>query len=113
MATTAICGTAGTVSLGGEITKWTVNLNIDTPEATSMASVGNKEFLACLKDADFTFDTLVSCGDVGAETSLSFVNTKCTISFNAIVNSVQTTTDVNGVVTWTYSGVSTGTISGF
>ena len=62
--TTAVCGTTGTISLGGEVTKWTLNLNLALQEATSMSSSGNKEYIGCLKDADFTFDTLVACGGI-------------------------------------------------
>lgn len=108
---TAICGSAGSVESYGEITKWTLNLNVDALDATSMSSSGTKEYIACLKDADFTFDTLVPGPSLGAVTALTFSNTKATVNFNAIVTSVVTTVDVNGIVTWSYTGVSTGALT--
>jgi hypothetical protein len=111
MATTAVCGSTGSVDLGGEITSWTLNLNQDVLEATSMASVGNKEFIGCLRDADFTFSTLVACGAVGASAAVTFTNDKGSWTFDAIITDITTEVDVNGVVTFNYTGVSTGVVS--
>ena len=109
--TTAVCGTTGTISLGGEVTKWTLNLNLALQEATSMSSSGNKEYIGCLKDADFTFDTLVACGGIGASAGVVFTNDKGSWTFDAIIDSISTTVDVNGIVTFTYGGKSTGAIT--
>lgn len=111
MATGAKCGSTGSVSLGGEITKWTLNINQDFPEATSMASSGNKEFVPCLKDADFSFDTLIPCGAVGASAGVVFTNDFGTWTFDCIIDSIATTVDVAGVITFTYGGKSTGAIT--
>ena len=111
MATAAACGSSGSVSLGGEVTKWTLNLNQVLQEATSMSSSGNREYIGCLKDADFTFDTLVACGGVGASAGLVFTNDKDSYTFDFIIDSVSTSVDVAGIVTFTYSGKSTGEIT--
>lgn len=50
----AVCGTAGTAGKeisGGKITNWTVNLNVDAIDYTSILS---------LKDFCFTFDSLTA-----------------------------------------------------
>lgn len=111
MATAAHCGTSGSVSLGGEITRWTVNLEMEAIDATSMASAGNKEFVGCLKSASGDFDTLIPCGGVGAETGVSFVNAQETITMDLIITDIVTDVDVNGIVTFKYSFVSSGAIT--
>ena len=111
MATTADCGSTGSVSLGGEITSWTLNLNQDALEATSMASGGFKEFIGCLKDADGTFTTLVPCGAIGASAGVVFTNDKGTWTMDIIITNLSTEVDVNGVVTFNYTFVSTGAIT--
>jgi hypothetical protein len=111
MATTAKCGSSGSVSLGGEITSWILNLNQDALEATSMASAGFKEFIGCLQDADGEFTTLVPCGAVGAAAGVTFTNDKGTWTMDIIITNISTKVDVNGVVTFRYTFVSTGAIS--
>lgn len=111
MPSTGICGSTGSIGLGGEITKWTVTLNLETPDATSMASGGNREYISCLKDAEFSFESLTSCGSVGSSASMTFTNDDGTITFDGIIEQVTVKTDVDGVVTWSYSGKSTGEIT--
>jgi hypothetical protein len=110
MPTNSECGTTGSVSLGGEITKWTFNFNEDTPEATSMSSGGAKEYIACLKDGDGDWDTLVASGVVGAHGTVDFINAKQTIQANIIVTSITLGTPVDDKVTYRYSFVTTGPI---
>lgn len=111
MATTSDCGSTGTCSLGGEITSWSVTLRVDAVDATSMASGGYGENIACLKDASFTFESLTLVGTIGANAALNFTNDKASYTFNAIIESINTTVDVNDVVKFVISGVSTGAIT--
>lgn len=112
-ATNSKCGSTGTVSLGGEITDWTLNLITDSPDATSMSSGGFKEYIACLKGADFTFTSLVPCGAIGAHASVTFTNDLATYTFDAIINDLGTSVDTAGVINFNYSGVATGAVTGF
>jgi predicted secreted protein len=112
MATTAVCGSTGSTSLGGEVTRWTLNLNQDTPEVTSMNSAGYKEYISCLRDADGTLTSYTSLGAIGAHASVVLTaGTKGTFTMNIIVTSLSTEVDANGVVTFNYSFVSTGAIT--
>jgi len=111
MATTAKCGSSGSVSLGGEITNWEIILEEDIPEATSMSSNGNREYIPCLKSASGTFDTLVPCGAIGAHADVDFVNLIETISMDIIVTDLTLTTNVNDKVVFKYAFVSTGVVS--
>jgi hypothetical protein len=110
MATNAECGTTGSVSLGGEVTQWTFNYNEEVLEATSMASSGAREYIACLKDGDGTWDTFVASGVVGAHGTVDFTNAKQTIQANIIVTSITLGTPVDNQVTYRYSFVTTGPI---
>jgi len=62
MSTSAICGMDGSITgpTGGvdEIKEWTVDLDMDIPDATSMASAGWREFISCLKKASGTFKAI-------------------------------------------------------
>jgi hypothetical protein len=111
MPTTAECGMTGSVSTGGEVTRWTLTLRQDILDATSMSSGGFFEGIGCLRDASFEFDTLTPAGAIGAQSAVTFTNEKGSWTFDAIFQSLRTSVDVNGVVTFTYSGVSTGAIS--
>jgi hypothetical protein len=111
MATTAICGTGGSVDLGGEITSWSAQLESTAIEATSMASAGWREYLACLTSASGTFESLTSVGGVGAQTGVTFATGgSASITADIIITDVTQSVDVNGLVTHKYSWVSTGEI---
>jgi len=112
MATIALCGMTGSTSLGGEVSKWTLNINQEIIDVTSMASSGNKEYIGCLRDADGTFDSYTPAGGTGSVTALTLTNAKASWSFNAIVDSIQTSLDVHGVVKFTYGFKSSGAITG-
>lgn len=111
MATTAKCGSTGTVSLGGEVTRWVVNLTMDTPDATSMASSGYREFLGCLNGGNGSFDTLVPAGVIGSHSSVDFTNDNETITGDIIVTDIKVTVPVEDKVVFTYDFVFTGAIS--
>jgi len=113
MSTTAVCGISGSVTgLGatGEISNWTVTLEIDTPEVTSFQSLGNREYLSCLSSATCTFDTFVSCGAIGSHAGVVFTNAKGSITMDVILTDVSITDPVDNAVTYKYSGVSTGPV---
>lgn len=109
--TTAACGSTGSVSLGGEISNWTISLEEDIPEVTSMASSGNREYIPCLKSASGTFESFISIGAIGAHASVDFVNTKETISMDLIITDVTVSTPVDGAVSFKYSFVSNGEVT--
>ena len=111
MTTAAACGSTGSVSLGGEIKKWELIIEQDIPEATSMLSNGNKEYIGCLWSASGSFDTLKSCGGIGAHTGVEFVNDKNTYNLDIIVTDLTTTVNVNDAVVFKYSFVSTGEVN--
>jgi len=111
MATNAKCGSSGSVSLGGEITGWTFNELQDIPEATSMLSNGQKEYIACLKDGEGTFDSLISCGAIGLNDSVEFVNDIETIHADIIITDLNLVDDVQSNNKFRYSFVTTGPIA--
>ena len=111
MATTAICGYTGSVSLCGEVTRWEFSEEQETPEATSMGSSGFKEYIACLKSASGTYDTLIACGSVGSNASVVFTNSKKSYTADIIITDLTCSVDVNDVIKFTYSWVSTGEVS--
>lgn len=111
MATTAICGTAGTVGLGGEIVRWTLNLNQEAVEVTSTASSGNREYIPCLKSADGTLESYTCPGAVGASAACTFITSKLSKTMNIIITSLSTEVDVKGAVKFTASFVSNGAIT--
>lgn len=118
MATAALCGMSGTVTgITGitEITKWTVDQTIDALDATSMASAGWKERIACLKGATGTFTTVGDEAAVGPDASAVF-DTKSgvggySISGDIIITKVTINTPVDGVVSFDHEFVFTGTIT--
>lgn len=111
MATAAKCGSTGSISLGGEITNWELNLELDVIDATSMASGGKKEYIGCLKSASGTFDSLTACATIGASTGVEFINDVETITCDIIITDLATSTPVGDKVTFKYSWVSTGEVT--
>jgi len=111
MATSAKCGSTGSISLGGEVTSWEVILELDTPEATSMVSSGFKEYISCLQSASGSFTSLIPCGVVGSHAGVDFVNDNETISMDIIVTDITVTTPVDNRVEFKYSFISTGEVS--
>lgn len=111
MSTTSVCGSSGSVSLGGEISNWSVTIEQDAPEVTSMASLSNREYIPCLKSATCSFETFISCGAIGSQTGVDFVNDTKTISMDIILTDVSVTDPVDNVITFKYSGVSTGPVT--
>ena len=110
MATSAKCGTSGSVSLGGEITAWEFNELQDIPEATSMLSAGSREFIGCLKSGEGTFDSLIAAGAIGYQDSVEFINEIETIHANIIVTDINLVDDVSDNNKFRYSYVTTGPV---
>lgn len=76
-----------------------------------MASNGAKEYIACLKDGDGDYDSLIAAGVVGTHAAVDFVNAKKTIHANIIITSITLGTPVDDKVTYRYSFVTTGAIT--
>ena len=111
MATSAVCGNSGSISLGGEILEWSINLLQDSPEATNMqTSAGFKEYIACLRSATGTFTSNIACAVLGAHAAVDFVNPRQTITCDIIVTSCGKKVTVDGVNGFTYNWESTGVI---
>ena len=111
MATSAVCGSTGSISLGGEILDFTTNILQDVIEATNMqTSTGFKEFIACLKSATGTFTSNIPVAVLGLHASVDFVSPKYTVSCNIIITSNAKKVVVNDKVGYTYSWESTGPV---
>ena len=111
MATSAVCGTSGSISLGGEILAWTINLLEDAPEVTNMdTSAGFKEYIACLKSATGTFTSNIACGVLGSHAAVDFVNPRQTITADIIITSIGKKVVVDGANGFTYNWESTGQV---
>ena len=111
MATASKCGSTGSVNGFGEIIKWTLNLNQEALEATSMDSGGVKEYIACLKSADGSFSSLVPGGAIGAHAGVTFTNDLDSWTMDIIITDLKTTVDVNAVVSFEHTFESTGAIT--
>ncbi len=116
MATAALCGMSGTITgITGltEITNWEVSRTVEALDATSMASAGWKERIACLKGAtgscksyqkpamgaaSVTLDTLAGAGGN-------------TIAGAILISKITCTTDVNNVVEFATDFTFTGAIT--
>jgi hypothetical protein len=112
--TTAKCGTTGTVSLGGEITKWSFTIEQELLDATSQVASAEdsyKQFIACLKKGSGSFSTLVPCGGVGASAAVVFTNDDHAYTADIIITSIGLTTEVAGVRTFNYTFVTTGAVT--
>jgi len=116
MATSALCGMAGTVTGSGggtEITRWTIDQTIEALDATSMASAGWKERIACLKGATGSYSCVGGSPSVGPATG-SF-KTKSSGGYSIggaiIVSKVTINTPVDGVVSFDAEFTFTGTIT--
>ena len=108
--TSAKCGYTGTTSIGTEVVDFNINLLQDVVEATSLASNGNKESIACLKSAEGDFTTLVPSGTVGSRLGVAFSTSYETIVFDLLINNIVVSGPVDGRASYKYSFVSTGEV---
>jgi len=112
MSTAALCGYNGSVTGTNalEIAVWEIDLNIDTPDATSFDSQGWKERVPCLEGATGTFKSIGLASTPGLHAGCTF---KCsgggpTVSGDIIINSIGDGTPVDGIVTFEHGFVFTG-----
>jgi hypothetical protein len=114
MATTALCGSDAVLTgIAGatEMQSWNINRTVDAQNATSMASGGWAELIACLKGATGTVKCLHAF-DTGAYTLSAVTGVgKLSISGKIIVSKVTCDVPVEGLVTWTGDFSMTGAIT--
>ena len=108
--TSAKCGYNGTISLGGEVTKWEFIEELDTPDATSMTSGGFHEYISCLKSASGSFETQTAMGAVGSHAGVTFEDDVVSYTLDLIVTDIKNAVPVGDKITFTYSFISTGAI---
>jgi hypothetical protein len=113
MATSALCGSTGSITGVTEITAWDITLNVDTPEATSMASEGWKERVPCLRGGSGSMKTIVKkiTGPYNGVAFKSSASGGITVTGNIIVNKCTPNTPVDGIITYTSDFIFTGSIT--
>jgi len=114
MTTAAISGKAGSVTNGGgadEITEWSVTLTTEALDATSMSSDGWREFIEGLQGATGSFTAIGSRPVTGSQSGISLNTGNVTISGDVIISSVEASTPVDGVVTYSADFSFTGEVS--
>lgn len=115
MATSAICGSGGVVTVTGvtEVTKWEITRTVDSIPATSFSSNGWVEKVACLTGATGSFTSIGGPSAVGAGTGT--FKTKSTggisIAGSIIVTKVTINTPVDGIVSFDHDFTFTGTVT--
>jgi hypothetical protein len=103
------------VSMGGEIKNLKFDVDLDIPDATSSASGGYKEFIGCLRSSTGSFEALTPCGLVDSYNAIVLKASNTTgdsITCDIIITSVKESIPVEGIVTYTYTFESNGSISG-
>ena len=114
MSSSAICGLGGTLTgLTGatEIQSWQINQTVDALDATSMASNGWGENIACLLGATGSVKTLHAFNTGPYAISATTGTSKYTIAGNVIVTKVTCETPVEGLVSYAGDFVFTGKIT--
>jgi hypothetical protein len=116
MATAAICGFGGSITGTGatEITNWTININVDAQEATSMSSDGWKERIPCLTGASGSFRSIGDHSTVGAHAGCAFRDATVggiTISGDIVISKIDIATPVDGIVSFNHDFSFTGTVT--
>ena len=111
ISTASKCGWNGTITgFAGEITKWEFTEEQAAIDATSMSSLGWKEYIACLKSGSGSFTSQTPCGGVGAHASVVFTNDLASYTANIIVTNISVKAPVDGKITFDYTFVVTGEI---
>jgi len=113
MATNALCGMGGSVAgaTGAlEITNWEITQTIAAQEATSFASNGWKERIACLKGATGNFKSIGASSTVGKHAVCVFKDAAAgyTISGAIVISKIQVSTPVDGIVSFNHDFTVTG-----
>lgn len=113
MATSALCGYTGSVSVCGEVTNIKVEVDLDAPEATSMSSAGKKERVPCLKSWSGSFDSYQLGTTIGAHASVTFtLATGKTLAGNIIITNIDVNDEVAGIVSYSYTFIGSGAATG-
>jgi hypothetical protein len=114
MSTSAICGSNAIltgITGATEMVSWSIDLTVDAVNATSMASAGWSESIACLLGATGTVKALHNF-DVGPYTLSAVTGTGAfTVAGSILVSKVTCETDVAGIVSYTGDFTATGTIT--
>ena len=109
--TEAIAGVEGDTSIGTEITKWSLNIEIEDLDATNELSGGNEEYIPGLVSIQSgTADSNVPLGPAGAKLGVTFVMPDTTTLTADIITDVKPNAPVQDEVTWTADFI--GTIAG-
>ena len=110
--TAAIAGVEGDTSIGTEITKWSLNIEIEDLDATNELSGGNEEYIPGLVSIQSgTADSNVPLGPAGAKLGVTFVMPDATsLTADIIITDVKPNAPVQDEVTWTADFI--GTIAG-
>ena len=109
--TAAIAGVEGDTSIGTEITKWSLNIEIEDLDATNELSGGNEEYIPGLVSIQSgTADSNVPLGPAGAKLGVTFVMPDTTTLTADIITDVKPNAPVQDEVTWTADFI--GTIAG-
>jgi hypothetical protein len=116
MGTASICGYAGSITGPGssEVTNWEITLNLDAQDATSMASAGWRERIACLKGASGTWRSIGTSSTVGKHASCTFKDTPTggiSIVGDIVISKITVGTPVDGIVSFVHDFTFTGTIT--
>lgn len=112
MATASVCGSTGNVTGTGavEISFWEITLTQDAVEATSFASAGWHERVACLLGATGNFRSIGGSSTVGAHTA-AFTATGLSIGGDILISKITVSTPVDGIVTFNHEFSFTGAIT--
>lgn len=118
MTTAALAGYAGVVSGPsgiGEITNWTLNIEIAALDATSMDSAGWREYIAGLQGVTGSFRSIKSKLTMnGTAVSLTLQTATASgvsISGSAFLIKETPSVPVDGVVSWDFDFVFTGSVT--
>lgn len=107
MASAAVHGKDGTVSLGGAISgvrSWSLTHAFDIHDATSMGSSGIRERKVGIEDYNGTAETNEDPGDIsGTVVTLSLVGGGGTYAGSAMITEITTNVPHDDLVTWNVS----------
>lgn len=117
MSTQSYCGMNGSITgaTGAlEISNWNITLNVDAQDATSFASAGWKERIACLKGGSGTFRCIGASSTVGLHADCTFKDKPAagvSIEGDIVISKIDVGTPVDGIVTFVHTFNFTGEIT--
>lgn len=108
MGTLAVAGVEGETSIGDEITKYTLNCEVESLDATSMASDGWHEAIAGLVNVSGSCESNVVIGAYQSMTDVTFVMPDATTAtVDITIISSKPTDPATGVVGWSTDFIGT------